>query len=336
MVRVILNAFSKAGRLPGMVILSILLLTGHVHSYADTMPEDGLWALPRVSVACVREHPGHASELGTQVVMGTPLKVLSREGEWVRIETPDGYVGYVISNSLQVMGAVEMDKWRSVERVSVCSIDQTYVYCGTEDRAGASRLCDVVNGCVLELLPGSDELGASALVPVRLPDGREGCIKSDDVVELEELASHSCSKRDVLTFAEMMMGTPYLWGGTSSKSMDCSGLTKIAYFSQGVILPRNASQQARIGCAVDASDFPAFAPGDLLFFGNSITGRINHVGLYVGDEKFIHCSGHVKVNSLNPDDADYLPLSLLSVRRLDDYDMKRLSVGRHPWYFIRR
>ena len=53
-----------------------------------------------------------------------------------------------------------------------------------------------------------------------------------------------------------------------------------------------------------------------------------------GDGRFIHCSGHVKVNSLNPDDEDYVSLSLLSVRRLNDDDMKDLSIGRHPWYFV--
>ena len=79
--------FSKGKGLPIAVIVSILLFFGYGLSYADTIADNGLWALPRVSVACVREHPGHASELGTQVVMGTPLKVLSREGEWVRIET---------------------------------------------------------------------------------------------------------------------------------------------------------------------------------------------------------------------------------------------------------
>ena len=334
MIGMLFNVFSKGKGLPIAVIVSILLFFGYGLSYADTIADNGLWALPRVSVACVREHPGHASELGTQVVMGTPLKVLSREGEWVRIETPEGYRGYVISNSLRIMGASEIDRWRGVERVSVCSIDQTYVYLGTDGLSAASRLCDVVNGCVLELLSGFDKLDTSGFVSVRLPDGREGCIRSEDVVKIGELAARSCSKRNVLLFARMMTGTPYLWGGTSSKSMDCSGLTKIAYFSQGVILPRNASQQARVGCAVDASDFRAFAPGDLLFFGNSATGRINHVGLYVGDGRFIHCSGHVKVNSLNPNDEDYVSLSLLSVRRLNDDDMKHLSFGRHPWYFV--
>lgn len=293
---------------------------------------DARWALPRVSVACVRENPGHASELGTQVIMGTPLKVTDASGTWKKIETPEGYSGYVIGNSLQMLSESEFDRWRQMPRVVVTSLDQTFVYGIPDTAAVAERVSDVVNGSILELPEGM--VMESGCLKVRLPDGRIGYISSNLVRDMSDWAELGCDKSRVLHYACVLTGTPYLWGGTSSKSMDCSGLTKICYLSQGVILPRNASQQARIGVAVDKSDVGAFQAGDLLMFGNKSTGRVNHVGLYIGNGRFIHCSGRVKVNSLHMNDKDYAALELLAVRRLGANDLETMGLRRHPWYFL--
>ncbi len=76
-----------------------------------------------------------------------------------------------------------------------------------------------------------------------------------------------------------------------------------------------------------------FETGDLLLFGNKETGRVNHVGLYIGKGRFIHCSGRVKINSLKRGEAGYTPLELLAVRRLTRENLLEMSVKRHKWYF---
>lgn len=286
-------------------------------------------ALPGVSVACVREAPGHAAELGTQVLMGMPLRILGAADGWVKVETPEGYTGYVIANSLETPTDKAFEAWRSSERVVVTAADQTYIYASPEVSA-ANRVTDVVNGSVLQVA----DAGAveAEFIKVKVPFGREGYILRSEVMPIGEFGSAGCDKQRVIEFACRMMGQPYLWGGTSQKGVDCSGLTKAAYLSEGAILPRNASQQARIGVGVDKSDIGGFEPGDLLFFGNQKTGRVNHVGLYIGDGRFIHSSGRVKVNSLRRGDAGYTPLSLLCVRRLDDATLSALRMNRHEWY----
>lgn len=292
------------------------------------------WALVRVSVANVREKPGHAAELGSQVIMGTPLKVTGSEGDWLRIETPEGYKGYIIKNSVRLKSDEEMARWRLADRVTVSSFDQTYIYDGdaasagdTRDMLAMHRVTDVVNGSVLE----TGGVPADGFCAVKLPDGRAGYIRLEDVTPLRQRGAAQVNMDDVIGFAMRLNGTPYLWGGTSSKSMDCSGLTKIAFLSQGVILPRNASQQAKIGAPV--SDASRYRKGDLLFFGNPSTGRVNHVGMYIGDNRFIHCAGRVMVSSLEPSDKDYIDLDLLGVRRLSEEDFRQMSVNSHSWYF---
>jgi gamma-D-glutamyl-L-lysine dipeptidyl-peptidase len=98
---------------------------------------------------------------------------------------------------------------------------------------------------------------------------------------------------------------PYLWGGTSTKAMDCSGFTKTVYMMNGLQLNRDAYQQAEEGIEIAPGEkFQNLRKGDLLFFGRKGGGNkpeeVLHVALYLKDRLFIHSSGMVKINSLDP------------------------------------
>lgn len=110
----------------------------------------------------------------------------------------------------------------------------------------------------------------------------------------------------VVETALAVMGEPYRWGGNSTdRGFDCSGLVWYAYGSHGIDVPRVSRDQARVGRRVPPE--PArLRPGDILLFGDG-PGRVTHVGLYVGDARFIHAttSGGVTVSSLDPGEERY-------------------------------
>ena len=107
----------------------------------------------------------------------------------------------------------------------------------------------------------------------------------------------------VVQTATDAMGTPYQWGGAGRNGLgfDCSGLIQYAYGQHGVSLPRTSSDQARVGAPVEKR-LDALVPGDILTFSNG-GGRVTHVGLYVGEGKFIHsATAGVQLSALSPDD----------------------------------
>lgn len=111
----------------------------------------------------------------------------------------------------------------------------------------------------------------------------------------------------ILRNARGYTGTPYLWGGKTKAGIDCSGLVQVSFADRGILLPRDADQQAGVGKLVATRWFKdALLPGDLLFFVSPHRGNVHHVAIYLGDGKFIHASGkNVHIGSMKPGDPEY-------------------------------
>ena len=138
---------------------------------------------------------------------------------------------------------------------------------------------------------------SAAMVPIAADEMRPPV---DRAAPLDDDAAALAAR--VIDTAEGAMGQPYRWGGTGANGgFDCSGLIQYAYAEHGIGLPRRSADQAKAGRAVEKK-VGALAPGDILTFARSGT-QISHVGLYLGDGRFIHsASKGVQVSVLSADD----------------------------------
>lgn len=96
------------------------------------------------------------------------------------------------------------------------------------------------------------------------------------------------------------LGIPYRYGGTTRNGMDCSGLTQSVYKNSGIRIPRTTAQQRDASRTIHVSKL---LPGDLIFFKTS--AKSNHVGIFIGDRKFIHASTGSKKVKIDQMDKQY-------------------------------
>lgn len=288
------------------------------------------WAIPRIAVACARTRGAHAGEMASQSLMGHPVRILEKEGQWYKVQMPDGYIAWIVDNSLALKTADEIAKWKAAPRVVVTAPYQTRVYRTADAKGLRDVVTDVVNGNILE-----GKISDSGMTFVTLPDGRSGYINTADVTPIEKWAAQDFNPGLILDLAYSMEGTPYLWGGTSIKSLDCSGLAKVCYFANGIILMRDASQQALTGEKFKPEQWRELEAGDLLFFGNPETGKVTHVAIYDNSGDYVHSSGRVRRNSVDPEADSYLTTPFLSASRIKSRLNTKgiVQAKNHPWFF---
>ncbi|MFT3739378.1 MAG: NlpC/P60 family protein [Breznakibacter sp.] len=321
--------------LPGAKSAIIRLLTEKGIAVVDSirlLPDISLgekvWALASLSVSNLRALPDHAAELVSQELMGTPLKVLDVEDNWYHVQTPENYIGWMDAGGLQLIDANELYRWKKAERYVFYEL---YGQVLDSPRRGADVVCDLVLGDLVET-----ETSIGGFLKVKLPDGRIGYVRKKQCLSWDAWVRAQPNAESLLFIARQMMGMPYLWGGTSCKAADCSGFVKTVFFSQSIIVARDASQQARYGENIALGHMTGLKPGDLLFFGAS-DKRITHVGIYLEDSYFIHASGRVHIGSLDPGNPEYVDTRHhVSTRRiLNSVGSEGIvRVKDHPWYAV--
>jgi len=319
--------------LPDAKVQIIQFMTDKKVSFIDSLrvlPDSSLgdktWALATLSVSNMRALPDDASELVSQALMGIPLKLLDYNGKWYRVQTPDHYIGWMDSGGLYPLSQKELDRWKGSTRFLFKAISG-FAY----DAPGKKGevISDLVSGDLFEV-----ESTVRRFLKIRIPDGRFGYVRKSDCISFDDWSNSEPNFKSMLSFARQMMGSPYMWGGTSSKATDCSGFVKQVYYTQGIILARDASQQAKYGESIDFSNLDNLQPGDLIFFGSSAQ-QVSHVGIYLGKGDFIHSSVMVHINSLDPRDPKYISTrnNVAARRILNSLDTEGIvRVKDHPWY----
>lgn len=260
------------------------------------------WAVVNLSANYMRALPDYESALETQALMGTVVEIIGEQGYWRQIVQHDpSYVAWVTDLGLVEMMPDELDAYVAAPKY-ICTAALSHVYNRPSQRS--EILSELVLGDLVRMMIGDKGRGVRSMgfCQVALPDGRVGYVPARDLASFDEWAhTRSPKTANLEKTARQFLGTPYLWGGASVKGMDCSGLVWMTYFLNGILLPRNASQQAQCGVEVPMNKLKA---GDLIFFGTPGYGdtpdRIAHVGISLGGKEFIHSSHFVRICSLDP------------------------------------
>lgn len=303
-------------------------------------------AVADLSTIYMRQQPDYESALETQELMGTVVEIVSEKGYWREIVSPQPYRAWATEKGLVEMTAEELAAYEAVQKVMFTGL---YGHVYTSPSADSQTLCDLVGGDLMRLKSPDSSLRKGRLkgrwTEVILPSGKEGFVPSGQLkphngfisIAQGEGSAESVDAETaeaIIAEAEKLLGSPYLWGGMSAKGVDCSGLVRISFLMNGILLPRNASQQINCGDripmeidrsfwdeSVRESDREALKKemekrimnlerGDLVFFGTPATtpdgkDRITHVGIYLGNGNIIHSSHMVRRNSLLPDNEEY-------------------------------
>lgn len=222
------------------------------------------YGICNLSAIALRKEARHTSEMVSQLLYNETYTVLDRTQEWVLVQMENG--------PSTGSGTEYYEGW--IQAKQFCEIGET------DFNALKGKKTYLINTAIAEYEGKLLTLGT----PLHEPH--------PEAVEMPQRFQPEL----LVENAKKLLNAPYLWGGRTAFGIDCSGLVQVCARLSGLLLPRDASQQMECGELVYF--LQETRPGDLAFFGNE-EGKITHVGIVMGDEQIIHCSGQVRIDFLD-------------------------------------
>jgi len=257
------------------------------------------------NVVNMHREPARSAEMVSQTLLGHSVEVLDERDGWMRVQTEDTYRGWVES------------RWVGTQEAGFPPDGSLSVIAPFGEIRSApyieSRLVLRVSLMTrLARRTAAGECPAGWLAVNGPADTARGFLP-ENAVSAHALGGGSPLPDVAVGHAFGLLGTPYVWGGTSSFGLDCSGFVQLCYRLAGIVLLRDADQQREDSRFVPVP-FSDLSPGDLVFFGKE--GRITHVGMWYGGTAFLHASGGAGVIVTEWGDDRYTPI-YVDARRLD-------------------
>ena len=249
----------------------------------------------------LRSGPSTSSATIAYAPRGDNAVVIGKTGSWYQViyKLKTGYMheSYLITNTIKniELGYGKVNATRVNLRTGPGTSYSSIGKANTGDKAYiiglnnqwykvifGSSIC-YIRSDYLDLTEIPYENAASTKKPVFFVDGKSTGVAPS----ASALKGETTKASEIITEAKRHIGTPYVWGGTTTKGFDCSGYTQYVMKRCGITIPRTTTEQYKIGTFVSKSNLQ---PGDLVFLQNTYREGISHVGIYIGDGKMIHAS----------------------------------------------
>lgn len=222
------------------------------------------------AIAPLRQAPRPDALLDTQALRGERVTIYDRTSEgwaWGQLQS-DGYVGWLPARALRSTGAAATHKVTAL---------QTFAFPGPSIK-----------------LPPRAELPLGAKLSVRTMEGVFAVIDGGLHVPSIHLAPLDQRASDFVGVAECFVGTPYLWGGKTSRGIDCSGLVQVSLTAAGTGCPRDSDmQEDALGADVPLSQVASLRRGDLVFWKG-------HVAIARDGHTIVHANAHHMATAIEP------------------------------------
>lgn len=228
-------------------------------------------------VTDMREKPSHDSKMASQAYYTECIRVVEEKDDWVKIETCiDRYQGWVEKKTL-------VEGYGTKPKTVVAKVERLAAHIYDRENTMYGPLLTVPFETRLEVIE-QIEGPRGRWIKITLPDGRSAFIQRGDV----SLETKLLTLEEMCDFSHAFLGLPYTYGGRSSFGYDCSGFVQMLYRQMGVMLPRDSKDQINWE-GFQEIPLDKAKKGDLVFFGLA-ADSIQHVGLCLGEGRFIHSS----------------------------------------------